>query len=233
MNTLIICEGNTDMHLIGFYLERKENYKIQRKSKFFNIQLGNNQFQINLSNEGNNITIVSVGGKTRIYSFFEKIKEYISQIRSEESLINKVIIMLDRDEDSENDLLSIFNNEIDSINTWQKIKIFNQMFEEVFVDFFILGIPPNSNGAIERFVIDSLKDKYDYIVNDVEFCVDNINNKSHEFDYNERLKDKAKLGCILSILSPEWSLDKLTEKMKQISWEELDKFNELYSKILK
>lgn len=33
MNTVIICEGNTDWHLIGFYLERKENYSYNKQSK--------------------------------------------------------------------------------------------------------------------------------------------------------------------------------------------------------
>ncbi|KLO21514.1 hypothetical protein X275_09080 [Marinitoga sp. 1197] len=233
MNILIICEGNTDKHLIGFHLEKKENYKYQKRSEFFTIQLEKNQFQINLSNQENNITIVSVGGKTRIFSFFEKVKEYISQVRDKQKLINKIVIMIDRDEDSERDLLNMFNNKISNINTWEKMSISNQMFDEVDVDFFLLVIPPESNGAMERFVINSLKDKYDYIVDELEVCVDNISKKNKEFRNNERLKDKAKLGCVLSILSPEWSLDKLTEKMKQINWEELDKFNRVYSKIFK
>ncbi|WP_073071782.1 hypothetical protein [Thermosipho atlanticus] len=49
---------------------------------------------------------------------------------------------------------------------------------------------------------------------------------------NERKKDKVKLGCILSALSPDWSLERLTTKLKQIDWSEVDEFNDLYKMIL-
>jgi len=39
---------------------------------------------------------------------------------------------------------------------------------------------------------------------------------SHLIGFYLESAKKAKLGCYLSIYSPDWSLDKITEKIKQI-----------------
>ncbi|ANQ54620.1 hypothetical protein BG95_04260 [Thermosipho sp. 1063] len=232
MNRLIICEGNTDKELIGFYLEKRGNFKVQSKRTFFNVELENNQFQTNLSrNTNENIAIVSVGGKSRIKPFFTKAKEYISQTRYDKELIQKIIILLDRDEDTDEILIKLIGNGIKNINAWQKISIPNQLFDEIFVEVLVLVIPPDNPGAIERFVIDSLRNNHTYIIEKIENTIDDISINRY-LSKKERIKDKAKLGCILSILSPEWSLNKITEKIKTIDWLKIETFNKLYSKIL-
>ncbi|MDN5343829.1 MULTISPECIES: hypothetical protein [Petrotogaceae] len=55
---------------------------------------------------------------------------------------------------------------------------------------------------------------------------------SHLIGFYLESAKKAKLGCYLSIYSPDWSLDKITDKIKQIDWKNLKDINSIYEKIV-
>ncbi|SHH26606.1 hypothetical protein [Thermosipho atlanticus] len=160
MNVLVVCEGNTDATLLGFYLERKRDVEFKPKSKksFFNINLDSYQKQINLATNDVSIEIISVGGKAKIKKFLEEVKEYLINIRNENGLIDKLVVIVDRDDDTEEsirNLLGPFRTQ--KVNQWEEISLNNVLFGELKIKTLLLCVPPDKPGALERFLIDSLK----------------------------------------------------------------------------
>jgi hypothetical protein len=242
MKTFILCEGRTDSHLIGFYLESVKNFKYTNDPEL--IETEENQNIINLKQGKNNqITILSTGGKANLKNKLTEIIKRNYYERDKNKLIQNVIIVIDRDSDSDDDLIKYIGNGIESINEWNTITIENQLFDQIELNIFVLSIPEEEPGALEKFVIDSLKssnNENDKIIikeldalieklKDIEYLKKSINS---DISTNQRYREKAKLGCYLSIYSPDWALDKITEKIKQIDWKNLKDINSIYEKIV-
>lgn len=243
MITYILCEGRTDSHLVGFYLESVKNYSYNSKPKL-TIENEENKNIINLKNEKEDqITILSTGGKTKIKNNLKEIIERNHFERDEEKIIRNVIVIIDRDSDNDSELINYIDNRIKNINKWNKIKIENQLFGEININIFPLSIPLEEPGALEKFVINSLKksnsENDKMVINKLDELIDKLknvdylqkNNNSNDTS-NERYREKAKLGCYLSIYSPDWSLDEITKKIKQIEWTKLKNINSIYEEII-
>lgn len=239
-HTVIICEGITDRDLINIYLQQTNGYAFQRKNPQFDLE--SDQKIVTIKKEDDFIYIIPSIGKTKVKTVFEKICEKTERERVEENLISKIFVFIDSDEDSEIDLITLVDDRIESVNTWMEIPIQNVAYDLITINTILLNIPPNAKGAIERFVLNSFIENgrdEEKIVNEIEKCVETIkdveylrkNKKDVDDPSNRRFRDKAKVGCLLSILSPDWSTMEIVEKLKHVEWHKLKAFNNLYEKL--
>jgi|GEM_PF-6609502 len=239
-HTIIICEGITDRDLISIYLQQVNGYTLTKNTQKFG--LDRDQKLLTINKEDNFIYIIPSIGKTKIKTVFEKICDKTKNERNEDNLISKLYVFIDSDEDSQENLISLVDDRITAINKWTDIKIKSDAFNLITIKTILLAIPPYEKGAIERFVLSSFIDnggEEKRIVNKIEECVETLkdvkylrkNKENVDNPSNKRFRDKAKVGCLLSILSPDWSTGEMVEKLKQIEWYKLDNFNRLYEKL--
>ena len=239
-NTVIICEGITDRDLISFFLTGIGDYELVYKHKKFGLEP--NQSIITLKNTDNLISIISAGGKTRINGVLNKVLDLTILETKSEDLISKIIIFMDSDDDSSDKMKKLLDNRFEKINEWCTLKEQNKSFGLVTIKSMLITIPPDSDGAIEKFVINAFKNngvEEETIVVELGNFLEKIkhvkylrkNEKAVDDPSNIRYRDKAKLGCLLSVVSPEWSTADLSDKLKQIDWNKLSDFNCIYRKL--
>ncbi len=90
-------------------------------------------------------------------------------------------------------------------------------------------LPPNSLGNLEVFLLQSLANQSDIdqeLVEKTKELIDNI--PKEPYLLKKRLEDKAQLGCVLSIISPDWVFSTLNERLTSIQWETITEVDQVY-----
>lgn len=237
MKSIIMCEGKTDAILLSYFLVKTYGWQFTKKIKF-NLKL---QSQYNTSqnwyiNGDNTVLIVGVGGKDCFNNSIKEVLKYNSM--DSKNAFEKIIIMTDRDSNINNDVILsglvkeflIYDKEfILKNNSWECLSIMDDFGEKINIDITALIIPFEKEGALETFLIEALREDQDkaLIIDKVREFIINLN--SNTYLKKDRLKLKAELSIILSIISPEKVFSVLDELILSIPWERYTKVQEVFS----
>ena len=246
MNKIILCEGKTDVYILGYFLINQYNWKHgkqDKKKEFFKITSENEVIEW-YTNEQNTLGIWGVGGIDNIHQKLSKVIERNSSEPNEENHFKSIVLMLDRDMKSEDECISECNEwlkkskiVIDNfqIGKWinAKQKLSSNIDRYIEIDILGITIPPDKNGALERFLIDALeeKEKEKIFFDKTRALINDIKNISYL--KKRRYADKAQLGCIFSIMSPDWIFTMLDEKLNKIEWQKLPTVLETFQELNK
>ncbi|HHV11082.1 MAG TPA: hypothetical protein GXX75_12460 [Clostridiales bacterium] len=227
MNKLILCEGKTDAILLSYYLERTCGWTHRNAPKSLAIKAdeskGESAYWYRKDNES--LLICGVGGKNNFGSFF---KEKILPTMVDSSAFSKIVVVTDRDDKEEQSILDSFRSLLWPVitriknDTWIPNSYENSYKQEMFVDFLLIIIPTDKEGALESLLLDAISEnEYDKaIVKRSMAYVDEIQPVADRYIHKKRLKLKACLGVTWAIQYPEKIFSFIDDQIRSVRWEE-------------
>lgn len=227
MNKLILCEGKTDAILLSYYLEKTCGWMHRKALKSLEIKADErkNESAYWYSKGEDNLLICGVGGKDNFHQFFQQ-KVQPAMIAS--SAFSKIAVVTDRDDRTvaaiKKSLRTALHPIVDHIknNEWITNHYQNSFSQEMAVDFLLLIIPIEKEGALETLLLDSISEnEYDkQIVQRSVAYVEDIQPLADRYIHKPRLKLKACLGVTWAIQSPEKVFSFIDEQIRSVKWEE-------------
>ena len=243
MIRIILCEGETDLTLLGLYLEKVCGWKYDKQPTWKikvpqTFPLGNEKSENYVKGE-EVLKICCVGGKDCFGLFFRRyIKRIIESSQNKEKDF-RIALMTDADERSilniEADVLQQLSPDISLVenNVWHLNHINNTFEEPANVEFLLSIIPREGEGALETVLLDALTEKSNG-VNLVE-CSKNFIDSLPENEYTptQRLRLKAKLGVALSVFYPDKVFSQFDQQLQIIDWSQSETLAQSLSEIVK
>ena len=236
MNKLILCEGKTDAILLSYYLEKTCGWSRQNAIKYLSVNTDetHNESSYWYRRGVENLLICGVGGKDNFGTFF---KEKIQDMMVASSAFTKIAVVTDRDKrrltSIRNSFQSIFKPVITCVenNVWKSNTYINSYGQQDLVDFLLLVIPHENEGAMETLLLDAIsEDAYDkVIVEKSKEFVDEVEPYASKYITKFRLKLKAYLGVSWAVQFPEKTFLLMNEQIRSISWESSRILEECFS----
>lgn len=228
MIRIIMCEGETDLTLLGLYLENACGW-IYQKNPRFKLKIPKTLVSTNEKSETyarglDELIICCVGGKDKFGIFFNKyIQRIITSSQNKERHF-RIALMTDADNRTEaeiqTDILTQLSPTISHIqnNVWRQNITKDSFDESVNVDFLLTIIPQHGTGALETVLMDSLAEKEDgkSIVNLSSKFIDSL--PENQYIPTQRLKLKAELGVALSVFYPDKVFSQFDQQLKMVDW---------------
>src|SRR6266545_3083936 len=224
MKRIILCEGKTDSILISYFLLKTfgwSHMKHQSRERDFPIDDGNEQFNVYSHPEKTNQDLGIWGGKG-LEDLPRKLGLVAERNRDERDpsrRYDRIVLFFDRDSRSEDDCISL-------VRTWlQKANIYVPTGRDLILgawfptftnlnlsppkrydqELLCIVLPPGANGALETFLLDCLKNESasdKHLVDEADKFIVTI--PATPYLPQSRLRAKACLGAVLSVISPDW-----------------------------
>jgi len=242
MISLILCEGKTDAIFLSYYLEQvcgwTHKFSKEDIPKKFAIKpsakKGESAEWYRKSNDF--LLICGVGGKDNFGSF---IKSKVTPAMIDSNVFSRIAIVTDRDDREEKSICQSFKAMLMPImsnvenNVWTYSLYKNSFGQEKAVDFLLLIIPSDKEGALETTLMDAIsEDEYDkIIVERSKEHVETIAPNASKYIGKNRLKLKACLGVIWSIQSPEKIFSFIDEQIRSVRWEDSELISQCFDKL--
>lgn len=247
MNSVIICEGGTDLTLIQYFMEKTHQWSyVNDRNKYPEIIKINpdKKQQIKWFKKNDNfMAIYSVAGVSNINKGLNKIIDINQMVQLKEKAFQKIIIITDRDEantvdDFENKINEVLkNNNIEDItlcnDRWKECPYKTSYDETKIMEILLLVIPFEETGALETFLLDALSKKNltdKKIIEQGNKFIENVD-VDGKYLQHRRHKTKAKFDIYFSIRTP---LEQFVERrniLRSIEWEEYESIQESFKKL--
>lgn len=243
MIRIILCEGETDLTLLGLYLEKVCGWTYE-KSPTWSIRIPktrplNNEKAENYARGSDVLKICCVGGKDNFGLFYEKYLHRILVSSQNKENDFRIALMTDADnrtaEEIQSDILMQLSPYLSDIenNVWKHNNIQNSFNESVNVDFLLTIIPKQGAGALETVLMDSLAEMKDgeSIVSNSKNFIDNL--PENDYIPTDRLKLKSMLGVALSVIYPDKVFSQFDKQLEIVDWSKSDVLSECLSELVK
>lgn len=242
MKSLILCEGKTDAILLSYYMCHMYGWnplssKDRKKLKSLSIKADTPTQNADWYQRNNDyLLICSVGGNSNFGNFFrDKIKDALINT----SAFQKIIILTDRDNHTEEEIADFFYHDFDQFfpklvnNHWQTFKYSNAFNEAESIQLLLVIIPQNQQGALETVLLNAISENpYDkFIVDNCKSFVESMRPHASKYISTNRLQLKSWLNTTWAIQSPEKVFDFINEQINSVSWESSSTLKECFSKL--
>lgn len=242
MKTLILCEGKTDAILISYLLCKMSGLNPTKADKKMSVIVSekNNESAYWYVRDDDKLLICGVGGKDKFAKFFsEKIYDLVYSYPQSETF-ERIIVIQDKDNESISTVENSIKNCLQPIaqeirnNEWISNVYRDSFDKEEQIDLLGLVIPFESEGALERVLLDSLKESQPerYIVEHSEAFIDEVKESAKEYINKPRFELKAKLGVTFAVLSPMKVFTYIDELIKTVEWEKYSHIKDIFQKVL-
>lgn len=247
MKSVIICEGNTDLLLIQYFLEKVYNWEYIEEKK-------HNEYDAGIINKikksggkvkwlksinGDFLCILPAGGVTRIPEMISKILD-LNKLGTVQPF-TRIAIVTDRDEvTTEQDFIAALERKFTEFavgfssnivhNEWNSASYINDIQDKGVIVFLPLIIPFEETGAIETFLLDALSKKSE--IDDssqidkcvIEQCRNFVNTIECKDKYlkRRREKTKAKFDIVFAVMSPIDAFSERRTLLRSIPWEQYE-----------
>lgn len=238
MQRAILCEGKTDAILASYMLGKLHgwgfNNQLTRKPKVTLPVVHENECLTWYSRNGVDLAIWGVGGYTELPT---KMKAVADRTRAEGNAqlrFSHLVVVCDRDTRTEDECIAnvsrwlmdagITLNAALQLGQWLdgKVALARTPPADHDVKVLMVVVPPNSPGELESFLLTALSDDNDgdkELVDKAKTFIDGV--PDPPYLVKRRLRAKAWLGAVLSVMSPDWVFSELDNRMKQVKWEDL------------
>ena len=240
MKSILLCEGETDQIILSYYFQNQYQYDFSDEytnkiNRYVKTGIKRSYIQKNdITNEENELVIWAVGGREKLSP---AIGFVLDQNKLNTDLFYERIIVVS-DKDSVDESSSIWENICEKIEK-KKIKI-NFKEQEWFsgkqktdfgdtknIDFLLLNVPYEGEGALETFLLNALKEtgkaeKFIALKSEkfVENMAKNREKLQNKYLYKRRQCIKAPLAVFFAITSPDKVFTEMDEMLRSIHWEE-------------
>ena len=233
MKSVILCEGQDDLWFIAYYLHKTAGWVVANEpaEKWTNYKISplNSRQHVNyLKKDNDSAAIWCAGGKDSferpVSILFDKfIKEFPFDP------IDSVVIVRDRDNDAEQDILS-------EMSTWfpdqPRLENKRQSIWEDNIDGYPVSvritpvvIPFFEEGAIETLLMNAVREKgaaEEFIVSSANAYIDTLTREpkvTAEYLSHGRLVLKARYAAVIAAKNPEHSTGLFQDMVMDCPWE--------------
>ena len=241
MNSLILCEGNTDAILLSYYLNKVYGWEYCRKApSHLDIKQSEFEESINWYKRGDDrLLICGVGGKDKMSTFFKG--KVLSPMVNSEDRFTKIVLILDRDDKDVDSIEAhasyVFSPVITKMknNVWTDNNYSDSFGLKKHVESLLIIIPPEHQGALETLMLESISENpYDAaIVKRAGDFVDEMQNSASRYINNNRKKLKAHLGVTWAVQYPEKVFKLMDEQIRSVAWEKSEVLHNCFRQLKK
>ena len=250
MNSIILCEGETDQIIISYYFIMNFGFKPCEKLPMIapkKLNPKNKAEKIYAYNrDDDNLIMWAVGGHEDV---FEKALRSVLNRNKLNSPINEIYyqicIVTDHDSDEElNNFWQRINQCLKSYGIMEEVQSAKWVdvkqpidFEDEDIQINLLGLPVplDENGALEVLLLNAFNEKEynSYIVKKSRDVIDDLLKNKDKFfeDYlsTRREQIKAPLAVFLAITAPEQTFELIDTMMQSVPWNEYKAIKEQFS----
>ena len=231
MTELILVEGMSDVQLISYYLQNVYGWKHEKSNKLGIASLDVHEHIESLSKNDNQLILCGVGGNGKFAHFVEKHR--VNSIIVEQD-ISSLVVVTDRDESSYAEVRCIINKSLGQITVkggkWKNNVIEDSFGQSKNINTYLLVIPPNEKGALERVIIDALNDIPEE-TNLIQEVVQFIESLKGELvpELNQINKaNKATVGTFFSVRDPKNAMRSFGIFISNVDWSNSESLKELF-----
>ena len=231
MTELILVEGVSDVHLISYYLQNVYGWKHERENVLGIESLDEHEHIESLSKNGNQLVLCGVGGNGKFAHFVEQHRINYIVVEKE---ISSLVVVTDRDEASDARIKNQINSALDQIsvesNRWKENAIQDSFGQAKSIDTYLLIIPADEKGALERVIIDALNDipEETALMGEVEQFIDALK-AGLVPDLNQiNNANKATVGTFFSVRYPKKAMRTFGVFISKIDWSKSASLNQLF-----
>lgn len=231
MTELILVEGVSDVQLISYYLQNVYGWKHERENILGIEPLDEHEHIESLSKNGNQVVLCGVGGNGKFAHFVEQHRINYIVVEKE---ISSLVVVTDRDEASDAKIKNQINAALDQIsvesNCWKENAIQDSFGQAKNIYTYLLIIPANEKGALERVIIDALNDipEETALMGEVEQFIDALK-AGLVPDLNQiNNANKATVGTFFSVRYPKKALKSFGVFISKIDWSKSASLNQLF-----
>ena len=231
MTELILVEGVSDVQLISYYLQNVYGWKHERENVLGIESLDEHEHIESLSKNGNQVVLCGVGGNGKFAHFVEQHR--VNHIIVEKD-ISSLMVVTDRDEASDARIRNQINSALDQIsvesNRWKENAIQDSFGQAKSIDTYLLIIPADEKGALERVIIDALNDipEEAALMGEVEQFIDALK-EGLVPDLNQiNNANKATVGTFFSVRYPKKAMRSFGVFISKIDWSKSASLNQLF-----
>lgn len=248
MKRIIICEGKTDAILISYFLIGKFGWTYIRR-QVLTLPVDRDNEVLNWyehpEKPDQELAIWGSGSIEQIPIKLAHVTELTENERTPEDRFKRIVLFFDRDDRSGDECAALVkewtenNDQLELIEDpelgqWShaKIELRKSPAEPHELLILPIAVPPASKGNLEIFLMDAIRGESEHD----EQLVD----KAEEFIYGlpdepylskKRYRPKARLGSILSVISPDWVFSRLDDRLTRITWEEIESVEAVYGNL--
>ena len=231
MTELILVEGVSDVQLISYYLQNVYGWKHERENILGIEPLDEHEHIESLSKNGNQVVLCGVGGNGKFAHFVEQHRINYIVVEKE---ISSLVVVTDRDEASDAKIKNQINAALDQISVesdcWKENAIQDSFGQAKNIYTYLLIIPTNEKGALERVIIDALNDipEETALMGEVEQFIDALK-AGLVPDLNQiNNANKATVGTFFSVRYPKKALRSFGVFISKIDWSKSASLNQLF-----
>lgn len=231
MTELVLVEGVSDVQLISYYLQNVYGWKHERENILGIEPLDEHEHIESLSKNGNQVVLCGVGGNGKFAHFVEAHR--INYIIVEKE-ISSLVVVTDRDEASDAKIKNQINDALEQIsvenNRWKESAIQDSFGQAKSIYTYLLIIPANEKGALERVIIDVLNDipEETALMGEVEQFIDALK-AGLVPDLNQiNNANKATVGTFFSVRYPKKAMRSFGVFISKIDWSKSTSLNQLF-----
>lgn len=184
-----------------------------------------------LSKNGNQVVLCGVGGNGKFAHFVEQHRINYMVVEKE---ISSVLVVTDRDEASDARIRNQINDALEQLsvesNCWKENIIQDSFGQAKNIYTYLLIIPTNEKGALERVIIDALNDipEETALMGEVEQFI-NALKAGLVPDLNQiNNANKATVGTFFSVRYPKKAMRTFGVFISKIDWSKSASLNQLF-----
>ena len=231
MTELVIVEGVSDVQLISHYLQNVYGWNHERDNLLGIEPLDEHEHIESLSKNGNQLVLCGVGGNGKFAHFVERHR--VNNMIVEKD-ISSLIVVTDRDDASDSRIRRVINNSLKRISVnvgqWKDNIIQDSFGQTKNIDTYLLIIPSNEKGALERVIIDALSDipKENALIQEVIQFIDSLKGTLVP-DLNQTNKaNKATVGTFFSVRNPKNAMRSFGVFISKVEWSKSTSLSQLF-----
>ncbi len=231
MTELVLVEGVSDVQLISYYLQNVYGWKHEKENNLQIKPLDEHEHIESLSKNGNQVVLCGVGGNGKFAHFVERHR--INYIIVEEE-ISSLIVVTDRDEESDASVRRVINNSLEKLSVnageWKENIIPDSFGQAKHVCTYLLIVPANEKGALERVIIDALNDipEETALMGEVEQFIDALKLSLVPHLNQISNADKATVGTFFSVRDPKKAMRSFGVFLSKINWSKSASLKQLF-----
>ena len=231
MTELVLVEGVSDVQLISYYLQNVYDWKHEKDNVLGIAPLDKHEHIESLSKNGNQLILCGVGGNGKFAHFVEQHRVNDMIIEKD---ISSLMVVTDRDEASDSNVTRVINNSLNKISVkagqWKDNVIEDSFGQTKNISTYLLIIPVNEKGALERVIINALNDipEETDLIQEVVHFIDSLKVELAPELNQTNKANKATVGTFFSVRDPKNAMRSFGIFISKIDWSKSESLKALF-----
>lgn len=231
MTELMLVEGVSDVQLISYYLQNVYGWSYEKKNVLGIMPLDEHEHIEGLKKDENHLVLCGVGGNGKFAHFIKK--HHVNDMMIEQN-ISSIMVVTDRDQDSYTKIRRTIQNSLEyvkvEVGKWICNTITDSFGQPKLIDTYLLVIPEDKEGALERVIIDALYDipEENSLIQEVTSFIDALKKDLLPELLQINKYNKATVGTFFSVRDPKNAMRSFATFISKIDWSKSEYLKNLF-----